>query len=280
MMCELQSLTEDNRIWRRGSHWLLARRSTRGQSLVEIAIVAPLLILMFIGVLEVGWALRGYLVLINVDREATRFAARGNYLNFSEPDIGDVGYQYVLTHSMDSLADQLPLDFISDNPNATMIITHLEIDTGYPCDNNQAGNPPCNDSCTNPPCDCTAPDKREPVYTADDRIILPPPALVGYSEAVSVSNTFRAEYGIGEPAHVTRIDDALWEELREQNNVINCQLMAKDPDISPSANSVVIVEIFYDQPQLLGVPLISNRFSDPIPMYVNTMMRIAASRQR
>ncbi len=39
-----------------------------GQSLVEIAITAPLLIFLLLGVFEVGWALRGYLVLVNVNR--------------------------------------------------------------------------------------------------------------------------------------------------------------------------------------------------------------------
>ena len=43
---------------------------------VEMAIISPLLFLLFIGVLEVGWAIRGYIVLLNADREATRFAAR------------------------------------------------------------------------------------------------------------------------------------------------------------------------------------------------------------
>ena len=54
----------------------------RGQSLVEMAIITPLLLLLFIGVLEVGWAIRGYIVLLNADREATRFATRGQYLDF------------------------------------------------------------------------------------------------------------------------------------------------------------------------------------------------------
>jgi Flp pilus assembly protein TadG len=31
----------------------------KGQSLVEMAIITPLLLLLFIGVLEVGWAIRG-----------------------------------------------------------------------------------------------------------------------------------------------------------------------------------------------------------------------------
>jgi Flp pilus assembly protein TadG len=48
------------------------RRRERGQSLVETALILPILLLMFIGVLEVGWALRGYLTLLNASREALR----------------------------------------------------------------------------------------------------------------------------------------------------------------------------------------------------------------
>jgi hypothetical protein len=237
---------------------------------VETALIAPLLLLMFLGVVEVGWALRGYLVLLNADREATRFAARGTYLDFSQPDIANVGYGFVLQHALDSVSGQLPLDFTGDEPNATMIITHMNIDTGYPC---SEGDRPCNDECAADP-DTTFPD--------DDIIVLPPPVGAGYGSdpAVVISDTFRAQYGIGAPLHTTRITDTLWQELRAQNEALNCQLLAKDPAVAPSVNSVVIVEMMYDQPQLLGVPVVSNRFTDPVPLYTHTMMRVTVSRQR
>jgi hypothetical protein len=40
----------------------------------------------------------------------------------------------------------------------------------------------------------------------------------------------------------------------------------------------VIVESFFDQPQLLGVPIVSNYLTDPIPLYAHTMMRITSDR--
>ena len=269
MMRKLQNLTgRCRRDQERASYGMTSRPSQRGQSLVEMALIAPLLLLMFLGVVEVGWALRGYLVLLNINREATRFAARGAYLDFSQPDIEDVGYQFVLAHAMDSLSGQLPLEFTGSEPNATMIITHMEIDTGYPCADQD-----CDDECTAAP---------GTTYPDDDRIILPPPVGAGYGgdPAVVISDTFRAQYGIGAPTHTTRIADTLWQELRVQNEAINCQLMSKDPAVAPSTNSVIIVEIFYDQPQLLGVPLVSNQFTDPVSLYTHTMMRIAESRQR
>ena len=269
MIRELQGLAGHYRkAWGLVGHREESRTSQRGQSLVETALITPILLLMFLGVVEVGWALRGYLVLLNTNREATRFASRGAYLNFLEPNIEDVGYQFVLAHAMDSLSGQLPLEFTGDDPNATMIITHMELNTGWPCEDKD-----CADECGANP-NATFPD--------DDRAFLPPPVGGSYGSdpAIVISDTFRAQYGIGGASHTTRITDTLWEGLRTQNEALNCQLMAKDPAVTPSINSVIIVEIFYDQPQLLGVPLISNQFTDPVPLYTHTMMRIASSRQR
>ena len=242
--------------------------SGRGQSLVEMAIIAPLLLLLFLGVLEVGWAIRGYIVLLNADREATRFAARGQYLDFSQIDRENVGYGYVLSHTMDSMAQQLAFDVTSDEPNGTLIVSHYLVDTGKPC-----ADPPCNDDCEadkhnkNGGCDCTTPDRREPDYPYDDLVLYP--GSSGYEH-------FAALYGIPRESRIET--SQLVADLKDQNDAFNCALNLKDPSVPWSANSVVLVEAFYDQPQLLGVPIISNRFTDPVPLYVQTAMRISADR--
>jgi Flp pilus assembly protein TadG len=48
----------------------------KGQSLVEVAIIMPLLLLMLLGVFEVGLALRNYLKLVDANREVVRWAVR------------------------------------------------------------------------------------------------------------------------------------------------------------------------------------------------------------
>jgi len=50
----------------------------RGSGLVELAIVAPLLVLMFIATADVGAVLTAYITLTNASREGARLAARGN----------------------------------------------------------------------------------------------------------------------------------------------------------------------------------------------------------
>ena len=229
MIRELQNQTGNQPG--RGYVWRIARvdSSARGQSLVEMTLITPLLLLMFLGVIEVGWALRGYLVLVNADREATRFAARAAYLDFSQPNIEDVGYQFVLQHTLDSVSGQLPLEFTSGEPNATMIITHMAIDTGYPCSEAER---PCDDECRANP-DTTYPD--------DDVVRLPAPIGGPYASppgvTLLISDTFRALYGIGGPAHTTRITDDRWEALWADNEALNCQRMAMCPSRWPAASS-------------------------------------------
>jgi hypothetical protein len=92
----------------------------KGQALVETAIIAPVLIFLMIGVFEVGWALRSYLVLTNANREAARFAVRQDYLNFESDAIG---YERVWTHTVESISGQIPF-----SDNGDMIISYLTIE--------------------------------------------------------------------------------------------------------------------------------------------------------
>jgi tetratricopeptide (TPR) repeat protein len=57
---------------------LCDRRREKGAALVETAVVLPLLILVVIGMVELGLVLHDYLILQNASREGARFAAVGN----------------------------------------------------------------------------------------------------------------------------------------------------------------------------------------------------------
>ncbi len=62
-----------------GSRWLRTfRRGRRGQSLVEFAMVLPILLILIFGIIEFGMGLRSYISLTNATREGARFAAVGN----------------------------------------------------------------------------------------------------------------------------------------------------------------------------------------------------------
>lgn len=59
--------------------WL--KRVSDGQSLVEMALALPVLLLMFLAMIEMGMLLRAHLIVQGGCREGARFAARGQFTN-------------------------------------------------------------------------------------------------------------------------------------------------------------------------------------------------------
>lgn len=51
----------------------------KGQSMVEFALVLPFLLLLFLGLVEVGLAMYDYIVVAGANREAVRLASRGRF---------------------------------------------------------------------------------------------------------------------------------------------------------------------------------------------------------
>lgn len=230
----------------------------KGQSLVEIAISMPILIFLLVGVFEVGSALRSYLVLVNVNREITRFAVRPGYLDFSTEDSIKTSYQSVLSWANTSNTSQLDLDFDDSDGNTTLIISHVVADTGMPCED--IDDKDCK-SCD----DFLDPD--HPTFTADDIIIHPGREGMDYqAQSFGPATTSTG-------SKQSRIDyELLSADLTMQNNKFNCEILKRGG--VPSSNNVIVTEIFHDQPQLFGFPLISNPFTDPFPLYTHTIMRL------
>jgi len=53
-------------------------RGGRGQSLVEFALILPVLVILILGIVDFGMGLRSYISLTNATREGARFAAIGS----------------------------------------------------------------------------------------------------------------------------------------------------------------------------------------------------------
>jgi hypothetical protein len=271
------------------------QRRKSGQGLVEMAIMTPLLLIMFIGVLEVGWALRGYMIILNASREAARFAARGRYIDYAaSTSVIQSGYLTVITHTLDTLgypydstygyapaitqgtADvAMKLTSTAGNKSGygTVIISHFFIDTQKPC------NPPddCNgngitSTVETPEVDCAGfrtelPSGLYPEgYTADDVIQTPS------TNPVTQTYTYPSPTNFTSDIYQRAV--TLTNQYRADNNYFNCVLHSKDANAPYSTNSVIIVEIYFDQPQLLGVPFVSNSLTDPVHLYAYTEMRI------
>jgi Flp pilus assembly protein TadG len=99
----------------------MRRRKEHGQSVVELALILPLLIVIAIGVVEAGYAMRNHLVVSAANREGIRFAARGRFTDAAVADrvisAGGVGRQ----------ADTTFLRSTGDDPNCGIILTRIPI---------------------------------------------------------------------------------------------------------------------------------------------------------
>ena len=187
-----------------------------------MALVTPILIFFLIGVFEVGWILRGYLVLANANREAARYAVRTNVLHFDNIEMPE--YKKVVTQTLNSLSGQLPIDF---KDRGTMIISFIH--ASIPCTLPYTVTSPLN----------------VPTYTAK-------------FPATSTRQTW-----IDYPALITGLVKYQKQYACQRSSTA---LVALD-------NDVVIVETFYDQPQLLGFPIIANPLTDPVPLYTSSTFR-------
>ncbi len=245
--------------------WLTS--ANKGQSLVEMAITAPILIFMMIGVFEVGWALRGYLVLVNVNREITRFAVRPGYLNFStKPDV-ITSYNRIYDWVKTANSGQIALDFSPTiSGNSTLIVSHMVVDTGYPYDPDSN---PSNWDCEKlDPKNAGYSGNKNNIFTLDDLIIHP-----GISTYAYQAMTFPATATRTIPSTLISYTKEVSENLIPANNKFNCEIIKRGG--VASANNLIITEMFFNQRQLLGFPLISNPFTDPVPMYGHTIMRLS-----
>jgi hypothetical protein len=113
----------------------------RGQSLIEIAIILPILLLLLLGVAEVGMGLRNYLVVVNANREGARYGAHGRFGDDATMStlIAAGGYEPYGTRSVDFLRTGLvdnpfgggPLSVNEMPPNTGIIITHIVFPENY-----------------------------------------------------------------------------------------------------------------------------------------------------
>ncbi len=103
------------------------QRTERGQGLLELVVVLPVLLILLLGIVEIGYALRDYLIVANACREGTRFAARGR---FSDDNVGE---RVVSAGGEVRLGD--PPSYVpflrthGTEPNTAIIVTHIPMDS-------------------------------------------------------------------------------------------------------------------------------------------------------
>lgn len=189
------------------------KQSGQGQSLVETAIFLPVLVIMLIGVFEVGWALNTHLKLVDATREVARFSIRPQYQDAQWEE-------HVSQKVFDTLSGlNLPSDSIE------FVITRYDVTPLCP--------------------------------------------------ATQVTQTLQVRV----PLTTTRVSYQTLEEVQKASNAYACGKAPEIEDYQTLAEIAVVVEAYYDQPQLIGFPGLSNALMDPIPQYTWTTMRVLPERK-
>jgi Flp pilus assembly protein TadG len=216
------------KIWRK-------IRKTEGQSLVELALTLPLLLVMFVGLVEVGAALRNYLVVVNANREGTRFAARGRWLDSAE-DVQEVFKRLVASAGVDQRGEDLipflrPND-VSDLPaNTAIAVTYITVSPQF-----------------------------DGVGTPD-----PQPAVV---HGPWITGTLPSGANPVDGASMAEV-------ARQNNEDFNREYFINQGLLDiPSEDNFIIVEVWYTHEQLLKLPFFTELLPETFTLYAQSTMRV------
>lgn len=92
--------------------------SERGQNLVEITLLLPILLVVFFGMIEVGWWVHRYITVATAAREGARYGSRGLHLPTAE--IADV--------TRVAIAGSMSVILEGSDANTTIIVTEVDVD--------------------------------------------------------------------------------------------------------------------------------------------------------
>jgi hypothetical protein len=211
----------------------------RGQALVEMALLLPILLLLFAGLIELGFSFYDYLIVVNAAREGARFAAKmPDYTVEEIVEVTNKATQPVLTDF--TLKDEWGEDvldaegrLITNPERASVIVSRLSApvpEDGYS-------------------------------YMYD--------ILEGYPSAVGKAALAPADQVI--PIHSSRVTEGRVDSIaQEVEAALQGATFEEDAQF-------VIVEVVYDHPQVIRLFKIGEIIPDPIALSSLTMMRVISS---
>jgi hypothetical protein len=228
-------------IFSRGDNKATSQKNNeRGQSMVEMALAFPILLLIMAGTLEVGKYFNDYLTILDATREAARYAADGDLILATEPSITCDDNFY---HQAACLAQENIKGISFDPMTDDIVVSAMSVDTNghiiarYPR------------SCSDP---------------------TPPSFLPNYCDALVTSS----QQGWSFCAHITKAGCQV-AASRFSNAAIEAML-AESPN-SP-ATGLVLIEIYRVHHQFLGlIPPGLAFLPQQVTMYAYTMMPLPSA---
>jgi hypothetical protein len=228
-------------------NWMKSRFSGKssGQSFVELAIVLPVLLFLLIAFVEVGAVIYNYLSLLDVVREAARFAAdrdpevlNGDMSNYPISACEDNALHYYLDTACVVIGTNFNQDITLDPATDDLTISIFTIDNNFVADrkpNDGDGVWSLYGDNWTKNCDGTL-DSTTPFF----------PQVVGNSWVAVLPPTTLP--GTPTPSAGTTVPGG------------------------PTDKGIVLVEIYYCHDQLLNLPIISDLLPNPVPLHAFAVM--------
>jgi len=213
-------------------------KKKRGQSLVETALMFPVLLILLSGLVEFGFLLNEYLTILDAARNAARFSSDSLY-NAADSDQNcnttrDFFRQTTCLVNQE-LRQEQPLVEMNDNGTPGML------DDDY-LDPNRG----------------------------DDIIVS------AFSIAQGIGVTARYPAGYGDSGWSYSLDFPTYNIRNESSMFTSADIEAKLDANAPNTG-FVMVEIFYLYPMKLRLPWITMFIDDPVPLHVFTLMPLVSA---
>jgi hypothetical protein len=90
----------------------------QGQNFLELALIVPLILVLFLGMVEIGFVVHSYIVVANAAREGARFGSRGVHVPLVD----------ITSIVETAMGKNISVDLHGVNANTTIIATQIDLD--------------------------------------------------------------------------------------------------------------------------------------------------------
>ena len=241
------------------------RRQPRGQSFVELIFVLLFLALIMAGMVEFGFLLNNYLHVLDGSREAARIASTSAPFTIGGDGqltpINDYNPPFYYLTAAKAVQTMIPVALKPANPDDILISVF-----------SLTGNVPLRWPATALDQNGWSLCAHYNANTDDSAITFPVMTPASTCSGLPYGG-FAAYFGcISAPVPIIMTGCTVRKSQFSPTDITN-----KLNGLNPQNSGVVLVEIFYNYPQLLKLPVFTNVLPDPIPLYVYSLMPVSAA---
>ncbi len=248
------------------------RRRPRGQAFVELIFVLTFLMLLLAGMVEFGFLLNNYLHVLDGSREGARYSSSANSFLLDSSGVSIASYYDPPFYYQAAWKTADTLNPVTLNPTYPddIVVSVFSLDgttpTRYPA-TDPNGWSLCAHYNTN------ADDTSVDIKDSNGVDHYPYSSFKQYWPDIGAavpSSLPTATWGAGCTVRASQFTVANVTSLLGGVALV-------PGDTNPPKTGVVVVEVYYNYPQLLKLPVLENVLPDPIPLYVYSVMPLSSA---